>query len=90
MRNPATRGSGLRCADEPMPRCVPNAGALAAALLWLALAPAGLSGGESGGFGAGHDLPDDVYWLLVAAGEVQRQRFDAARARRLQSVWSPG
>jgi len=38
------------------------------------------------GFGAAFDLPDDVFWLLAAAGELQRQHFDAARAQRLRPV----
>ena len=38
------------------------------------------------GFGAGFDLPDDVFWLLAAAREVQSQRFEEGRARRLRPV----
>jgi uncharacterized protein YyaL (SSP411 family) len=38
------------------------------------------------GFGAGFNLPDDVFWLLAAAQEVQHQRFDEQRAQRLRPV----
>lgn len=41
---------------------------------------------DDSGYGVAFNLPHDLFWLLAAAQEVQRVRFDARRRQKLQAV----
>ncbi len=38
------------------------------------------------GYGVAYNLPNDLFWLLAAAQEVQRVRFDDRRRQKLQAI----